>query len=583
MVEMATPPHLSYFNVRGRAQMVGVMAAFVGQRIDYDWNPNWPAIRPQTPLGQLPVLRDGAVVLSQSMAIVRYLARKWNLQGSCTEDFALSEMLLEQASSLLDKLLVLSVPDDAKWHVFEQKDVPDHLEPLEQKLKGEQFCSQVCCGDLAVFAVLDLLQRVLGDPCLERWPNLCRFSQRFRAHPAIAEFLEIPLRNPVQRPVPRRRIKIGYWNVRGHAAPLRMLCVYAGLEFENVTYRIEGRTGQWDFSAWVHEKQNLQQDNSLVTLPYVSDGKTLVAHTQPCLRYLGHKCGLLSADSDSEAQWLWLGQELQWDCTRAFYTPRQKFDTGLFFTKTVPARLEKLAAWLETKTTDFLCGRSPTIADFRLCELLDQLCSFARALKRDDMLDAFPAVEAYLARFQSLPRIREYLSGPMHKLPISARPAWFTGVALDTRPGEAIGRLSRQASLASTCSDRHTAASVLATSSSASSRPPSLHSRAKEPLPRPEGVWLQKMGEGITGRKYRYFVLNGAEFVYYRDLVNGRPTERKGAIQLTRQTSPTVDGQRIVVRTPARDWDLLAESTTAAAKWAAILQEVVTGLCASTA
>eukprot|EP00051_Salpingoeca_urceolata_P018158 m.253588 g.253588 ORF g.253588 m.253588 type:complete len:306 (-) comp19136_c0_seq4:937-1854(-) len=168
MVEMATPPHLSYFNVRGRAQMVGVMAAFVGQRIDYDWNPNWPAIRPQTPLGQLPVLRDGAVVLSQSMAIVRYLARKWNLQGSCTEDFALSEMLLEQASSLLDKLLVLSVPDDAKWHVFEQKDVPDHLEPLEQKLKASASAPIL---PLPSFSK-SLFATPYKDPCLEEGSRL---------------------------------------------------------------------------------------------------------------------------------------------------------------------------------------------------------------------------------------------------------------------------------------------------------------------------------------------------------------------------------------------------------------------------
>lgn len=38
--------------------------------------------KPQTPFGQLPLLKDGEFEMGQSMAISRYLARKYGLDGS---------------------------------------------------------------------------------------------------------------------------------------------------------------------------------------------------------------------------------------------------------------------------------------------------------------------------------------------------------------------------------------------------------------------------------------------------------------------------------------------------------------------
>ncbi len=60
----------------------------------------WPASKEQTVFGQVPHLVHGELQVSQSMAIVRYLSRKTGLEGDSDEDYAVSEMLLEEFNDL---------------------------------------------------------------------------------------------------------------------------------------------------------------------------------------------------------------------------------------------------------------------------------------------------------------------------------------------------------------------------------------------------------------------------------------------------------------------------------------------------
>ena len=66
---------LTYFNIRGRGELARLVFAAAGQefidhRIDY---PDWPALKPTTPFGSLPLLditEDGKTVrLAQSVTI----------------------------------------------------------------------------------------------------------------------------------------------------------------------------------------------------------------------------------------------------------------------------------------------------------------------------------------------------------------------------------------------------------------------------------------------------------------------------------------------------------------------------------
>ncbi len=98
--------------------------------LDYEWerNPQWPALKPATPFGQLPFLEHGHIKLGQSMAIarytcvllksepdsllltagvfipIRYLGRLAGLQGDTNEDFAMSEQLIEEQNDIYNVL-----------------------------------------------------------------------------------------------------------------------------------------------------------------------------------------------------------------------------------------------------------------------------------------------------------------------------------------------------------------------------------------------------------------------------------------------------------------------------------------------
>ncbi|AUX48880.1 uncharacterized protein SOCE26_104230 [Sorangium cellulosum] len=100
---------LTYFPVRGRIEPARLMLELVGARYEFEAIPmelwDGPEGKAQflqiTPFGQLPVLKDGAFVLCQSLAIDRYVARKLDLYGSTIEETARIDEVTEIANELL--------------------------------------------------------------------------------------------------------------------------------------------------------------------------------------------------------------------------------------------------------------------------------------------------------------------------------------------------------------------------------------------------------------------------------------------------------------------------------------------------
>lgn len=72
---------LNYFNGRGRAEITRLIFAAAGAKFTDNRVEDWPALKPQAPLGQLPFLEVDDVKLPQSIAIARFAARENNLAG----------------------------------------------------------------------------------------------------------------------------------------------------------------------------------------------------------------------------------------------------------------------------------------------------------------------------------------------------------------------------------------------------------------------------------------------------------------------------------------------------------------------
>lgn len=75
---------LNYFNGRGRGEIIRLIfaaadAKYEDNRVRFE---DWEALKPTTPLGQIPVLEvDGKTQIPQSIAIARFVARELNLAG----------------------------------------------------------------------------------------------------------------------------------------------------------------------------------------------------------------------------------------------------------------------------------------------------------------------------------------------------------------------------------------------------------------------------------------------------------------------------------------------------------------------
>ena len=99
------------------------------------------------------------------------------------------------------------------------------------------------------------------------------------------------------------QLVVGYWSIRGLGAPLRMMCEYAGVDYEPRCYdALPQEGGGWDVSDWFGKKPELYARNALMNLPFVEDGEHIVAQTNACFSHLGRVLGLNGAHFHSKFQ-----------------------------------------------------------------------------------------------------------------------------------------------------------------------------------------------------------------------------------------------------------------------------------------
>ncbi|KAM7032697.1 glutathione S-transferase Mu 1-like isoform 1-T1 [Acridotheres tristis] len=140
----------------------------------------------------LPYFIDGPTKLTQSNAILRYIARKHNLCGETEEEILRVDMLENQIMDFRMSLVMICYNPD-----FE-KLKPGYLEQLPGKLKlfsnflGDRkwFAGEkLTFVDFLMFDVLD--QNLIFEPkCLEPFKNLKDFMDRFGALEKVAAYMK---------------------------------------------------------------------------------------------------------------------------------------------------------------------------------------------------------------------------------------------------------------------------------------------------------------------------------------------------------------------------------------------------------
>lgn len=214
-------------------------------------------------------------------------------------------------------------------------------------------------------------------------------------------------------------MEVGYWNIRGLAAPLRMMSYYAQAPFTDVQY---SEQNPWFGNA----KKRIAALNPMANLPYVIDGDTCICQSIAVYVYVAEKLGLYKGIRDLE-----LLAEV-YDLRNAHIAlvypfvkavrDRKEYEVAAIdlCTQTVPAAYSKLEGVLTNNgDTKYMLGDTPCAADFHIWEMLDQHEMLAKNHEQASPLASFPKLSVYYDTFKAEPTLAAYFSSPSYALPIN--------------------------------------------------------------------------------------------------------------------------------------------------------------------
>ncbi|EHH50140.1 hypothetical protein EGM_00918 [Macaca fascicularis] len=206
---------LGYWDIRGLARAIRLLLEYTDSSYeekkytmgDGNGHPRVRALPTPAELGfpfiQLPYLIDGTHKITQSNAILRYIARKHNLCGETEEEKIRVDILENQAMDVSNQLARVCYSPD-----FQEKLKPEYLEGLPTMMQHfSQFLGKrpwfvgdkITFVDFLAYDVLDL-HRIFEPKCLDAFPNLKDFISHFEqglekisAYMKSSRFLPKPL------------------------------------------------------------------------------------------------------------------------------------------------------------------------------------------------------------------------------------------------------------------------------------------------------------------------------------------------------------------------------------------------------
>uniref|UniRef100_A0A8R1DKL7 glutathione transferase n=1 Tax=Caenorhabditis japonica TaxID=281687 RepID=A0A8R1DKL7_CAEJA len=97
---------ITYFPIRGAGEIGRQILSYAGQEFEDNriQGEDWPALKPTTPFGQLPILEVDGKVLAQSHTIARYLARQFQLNGKTAWEEAQVNSIADQFKDYLNEI-----------------------------------------------------------------------------------------------------------------------------------------------------------------------------------------------------------------------------------------------------------------------------------------------------------------------------------------------------------------------------------------------------------------------------------------------------------------------------------------------
>lgn len=152
----------------------------------------------EMPFGELPVLEVDGKLLSQSVALTRYLARKFNLAGKDEWESAQCDALIDGWEDFFHLALPVMLESDAEKRKslaeeFQKKHFEPFLERYEKFLVnngGNYFVgNQVTWVDLQMYHYLQILQ-IYFPSVFESHKKILDFMKKIEEIPSIKKWVE---------------------------------------------------------------------------------------------------------------------------------------------------------------------------------------------------------------------------------------------------------------------------------------------------------------------------------------------------------------------------------------------------------
>jgi len=194
---------LIYFDGRGRAELARLLLTYGGEKFEDHRlaRDAWPALKPNSPWGGVPILEVDGKQLAQSNTIARYLARKYGLAGSGEWEQALVESVLDTCEDLFQGISRVFKADESKKEEegknLREKTVPETLDRFEKFIaqngsNGHVIGNKMTLADLALTATIDQLATmkhfVVTD--LQKWPKIKEVYDNVRNDSKLANYIK---------------------------------------------------------------------------------------------------------------------------------------------------------------------------------------------------------------------------------------------------------------------------------------------------------------------------------------------------------------------------------------------------------
>lgn len=202
-------PRLIYFDFAGsRGEECRIALHLAG--VDFEDvripGADWPALKPKTPYGSMPILElAGKPPLAQSNAILVYIGRQYGLHPKEDLEAAYHEALMEYAEDLRHAISpTMRMTDEAQKRAAREELARDYLPAwgsnVERQLGDHHFVGgdKLHVVDLKLYMIVRWLTSGAVDhvptTVFDSFPKLMRVFQQVGAHPGVMAWLGRALR-----------------------------------------------------------------------------------------------------------------------------------------------------------------------------------------------------------------------------------------------------------------------------------------------------------------------------------------------------------------------------------------------------